>query len=108
MKRRKFLKILGTTSIIVAAGGGTAGYFLSEPGVDYPDEPWHTAGSLYQDPRENSGTLLTELTNSFVKHPEGDHWNSPEYHLQTENKASSCPLILETNLTYWLSNRPTQ
>lgn len=51
MERRTFLKKLGAAGIVVIAGGGTAGYFLSEPGVAYPDEPWHTAGSLYQEPR---------------------------------------------------------
>jgi hypothetical protein len=69
MKRRKFLKILGTTSIVVAAGGGTAGYFLSEPGVDYPDEPWHTAGSLYQEPRMRALSYAILAPNPHNRQP---------------------------------------
>ena len=69
MKRRKFLKILGATSIVVAAGGGTAGYFLSEPGVDYPDEPWHTAGSLYREPRMRALSYAILAPNPHNRQP---------------------------------------
>lgn len=51
MKRGNFKKILGSNCIIIAAGSETAGYFLSDPKAKYPDNPWHTAGSLYQQPR---------------------------------------------------------
>lgn len=69
MKRRKFLKILGSSGIIAAAGGGTAGYFLSEPGVDYPDEPWHTAGSLYQEPRMKALSYAILAPNPHNRQP---------------------------------------
>ena len=60
---------MGTTSIVVAAGGGTAGYFLSEPGVDYPDEPWHTAGSLYQEPRMRALSYAILAPNPHNRQP---------------------------------------
>lgn len=69
MKRRQFLKMLGATSIVVAASGGTAGYFLSEPGVDYPDEPWHTAGSLYQEPRMRALSYAILAPNPHNRQP---------------------------------------
>jgi len=69
MKRRKFLKVLGMTSLVVAAGGGTAGYFLSEPGVDYPDEPWSSAGSPYQDPRMRALSYAILAPNPHNRQP---------------------------------------
>lgn len=69
MKRRKFIKILGTSSLIFAAGGGTAGYFLSESGVNYPDEPWHTAGSLYQDFRMKALSYAILAPNPHNRQP---------------------------------------
>jgi len=69
MKRRQFLKMLGATSIVVAASGGTAGYFLSEPGVDYPDEPWRKAGSLYQEPRMRALSYAILAPNPHNRQP---------------------------------------
>ena len=69
MKRRRFLKILGSTGIIAAAGGGISGYLLSEPGVDYPDGPWHRAGSLYQEPRMRALSYAILAPNPHNRQP---------------------------------------
>ena len=69
MKRRNFLKIIGSSCIIVAASGGTAGYFLSEPGVSYPDEPWHSAGSPYEEPRMRALSYAILAPNPHNRQP---------------------------------------
>lgn len=69
MKRRKFIKILGSGAVVLAAGTGTAGYLLSEPNVDYPDEAWHTAGSHYRDPRMKALSFAILAPNSHNRQP---------------------------------------
>ncbi len=69
MDRRKFLKMIGATSIVIAGSGGTAGYFLSEPGVDYPNEAWRTAGSLYKDPRMKALSYAILAPNPHNRQP---------------------------------------
>jgi len=69
MKRRQFLKILGSTGIVVAAGGGIGGYLLSEPGEHYPDGPWHAAGSLYQEPRMRALSYAILAPNPHNRQP---------------------------------------
>ncbi|MCF6262494.1 MAG: hypothetical protein L3J24_02755 [Xanthomonadales bacterium] len=48
MHRRKFLKIAGSASVIVAATAGT-GFFLTRSPTDAL-KPWKNAGSIYSDP----------------------------------------------------------
>ncbi len=68
MKRRAFLKILGSSCVIVAASSG-AGYLLSEPGVEYPDKPWLNAGSGYQDPRMKALSYAILAPNPHNRQP---------------------------------------
>ena len=50
MKRRKFLKIAGTTGVIIAASGAGIGAFINTRTPHAALKPWQTAGSQYKDP----------------------------------------------------------
>ncbi len=69
MKRRAFLKIIGSSCVIAAASGGVGGYILSEPGVDYPDAPWTDAGSRFQEPRMKALSYAILAPNPHNRQP---------------------------------------
>lgn len=50
MNRRKFLRIAGSTGVIVAAGGAAVGTFINTRSPHEALRSWQTAGSQYPDP----------------------------------------------------------
>jgi len=66
MKRRIFLKIAGTSAVIVAAGG--LGFVTTRT----PEEalkPWHNAGSLYTDPMRRALSYAILAPNPHNRQP---------------------------------------
>ncbi len=69
MKRRSFLKIIGSGCVIMTAGGAAGGYLLSEPNAVYPDKPWRTAGASYNDPRMKALSYAILAPNPHNRQP---------------------------------------
>lgn len=66
MNRRKFLKIAGSTSIIMAAGG--IGFFTTRTPVDAL-KPWQNVGSLYSDPMRRGLSYAILAPNPHNRQP---------------------------------------
>jgi nitroreductase len=66
MERRKFLKIAGTSSIILAAGGVT---FVSTRVPKNALKPWQEAGSLYADPMRRALSYAILAPNPHNRQP---------------------------------------
>ena len=66
MNRRKFLKIAGSTAVIVAAG--SAGFVATRTPTDAL-KPWKTAGSVYPDPMRRALSYAILAPNPHNRQP---------------------------------------
>ena len=66
MKRRKFLKVVGTAGVIVAAGG--VGFVVTRTPTDAL-APWEDAGSMYADPMRRALSYAILAPNPHNRQP---------------------------------------
>ncbi|MDJ0652595.1 MAG: hypothetical protein QNJ40_00455 [Xanthomonadales bacterium] len=69
MRRRQFLKIAGTSGVILAATGIGAGAFIATRSPTRAMAPWNQAGSLYQDPMRNALSYAVLAPNPHNRQP---------------------------------------
>lgn len=69
MKRRKFLTIAGSTSVIVAAGGAAVGTFIHTRHPHEALRSWQTAGSRYADPMRRALSYAILAPNPHNRQP---------------------------------------
>jgi hypothetical protein len=69
MNKRSFLKIAGSTSVIIAASGAGIGAFIATRTPQAALRSWKTAGSQYADPMRNALSYALLAPNPHNRQP---------------------------------------